>query len=234
MAATKFTWLGHATFLVETDGGPTILIDPWFQGNPSYPQGYELQGVDLMLITHGHPDHISDAISVAERFSPEIVCNYEISLWLGSKGIKNLVGMNKGGCYNTQGVRVSMTQAQHSSSIEEDGQIIYAGEPAGFVVRQPDGRAFYDAGDTNVFSDMALIKRLYEPELALLPIGDLFTMGPKEASLACEFLEPKVVIPTHFGTFPVLTGTPDALRTNLGEGSGIVVAALEVGKPYSW
>ena len=162
------------------------------------------------------------------------MCNYEIYQWLEAKGAANVTGMNKGGCHHTLGVRVSMTQAQHSSSIFEDGRIVYAGEPAGFVVKQPDGRAFYHAGDTNVFSDMQLIKRLYDPELALLPIGDLFTMGPKEAALACEFLQPKTVIPMHYGTFPVLTGTPAKLREALGGGSAVEVAALEPGKVFEW
>ena len=231
---TKITWLGHSTFLVEVGNGPSILIDPWFTGNPSHPEGFSLPHVDLLLITHGHPDHIGDVLAVAKRFSPEIVCNYEISLWLGSKGVGNAVGMNKGGCYSTQGVRLSMTQAQHSSSIQEGDKLIYGGEPAGFVVRQPDGRSFYHAGDTNVFSDMQLIRRLYDPTLAFLPIGDLFTMGPKEAALACEFLQPSVAIPMHYGTFPVLTGTPEKLREELGPDSGVTVPSLAPGDSYEW
>lgn len=231
---TGITWLGHSTFLFTIEQGPTVLVDPWIAGNPSFPAGFSLPKVDLMLITHGHPDHISDAVEVAQRFAPEIVCNYEISLWLNSKGVGGAVGMNKGGCHSTQGVRVSMTQAQHSSSIQDGEHILYAGEPAGLVVRQPDGRAFYHAGDTNVFSDMSLIRRLYEPTLACLPIGDLFTMGPREAALACEFLEPEVVLPMHYGTFPVLTGTPAKLREELGAGSPVAVPDLAPGETYRW
>ena len=233
---TSFTWLGHSTVHVRVADGPAILIDPWLQGNPAFPSGYDVAPVDLVLITHGHFDHLDlgDLRSLVERFEPEIVCNAEISMWLGSKDVPNVVGMNKGGCYHSKGVRISMTQAQHSSSILEDGKIIYAGEPAGLVVRQPDGRAFYHAGDTNVFSDMSLIRRLYEPELAMLPIGDLFTMGPKEAALACEFLQPKLVIPIHYKTFPLLTGTAAKLREELGAESGVAVRELEPGVAFDW
>lgn len=231
---TKFTWLGHSTFHVEIEGGPSILIDPWFSGNPSYPEGFELDRVDLLLITHGHFDHITDALAVAVRFKPSILCNYEVSAWLGSKGAENVVGMNLGGSFETHGLRVTMTQALHSSSIDDSGQQIYGGVAAGFVVRQADGRTFYCAGDTDVFSDMRLIRRLHNPALAMLPIGDLFTMGPQEAALACEFLAPEVVVPMHYGTFPVLTGTPEQLRAELGKDSPITVASLEPGGEFNW
>lgn len=231
---TKFTWLGHSTFYVEVGGGPAILLDPWFSGNPSYPEGFGLDRVDLMLITHGHFDHITDALAVAERFKPGILCNFEISAWLGSKGAENVVGMNLGGSFDTHGLRVTMTQALHSSSINDNGQQIYGGVAGGFVIRQPDGRTFYCAGDTDVFSDMQLIQRLHRPTLAMLPIGDLFTMGPEEAAVACAFLEPEIVLPMHYGTFPVLTGTPDKLREELGGDSSVTVATLEPGGTFNW
>ena len=231
---TIFTWLGHSTFHVEVGDGPAILIDPWFSGNPSYPEGFDLGRVDLLLITHGHFDHITDALSVIERFKPSVLCNYEVSAWLGSKGAENVVGMNLGGSFETLGLRVTMTQALHSSSIDDSGQQIYGGVAAGFVVRQPDGRTFYCAGDTDVFSDMQLIRRLHEPSLTMLPIGDLFTMGPQEAALACEFLAPEVVVPMHYGTFPVLTGTPEQLRAELGDDSPITVASLQPGGQFNW
>ncbi len=233
---TRFTWIGHSAFHVAIEDGPAILIDPWLAGNPSRPSDYEVPGADLVLITHGHSDHLDlgDLRSIAERFDPEIVCTWEIATWLGSKGLANVAPMNKGGCHHSNGVRICMTQAQHSSSIIDGDSTIYAGEPAGFVVRQPDGRSFYHAGDTNVFSDMGLIKRLYGPRLAMLPIGDLFTMGPREAALACEFLEPEIVLPMHYKTFPLLTGTAAKLRSELGNGSSVQVKELDPGDSFDW
>ena len=232
--SVKITWLGHSTFEITLESGEVILIDPWLE-NPNYPDGHELERVDLLLITHGHFDHISQAIDVAKQFQPQVVTIFEIAQWLGSKGVENITGMNKGGSVEQIGCRVRMTHAQHSSHIQDGDQVIYAGEPAGFVVTVPDGRAFYHAGDTNVFSDMALIKRLYHPELAMLPIGDLYTMDPREAALACEFLAPKKVLPMHYGTFPPLTGTPEELRRLTAQaGLGVEILAPQPGEVVNW
>ena len=233
---TRFTWIGHSAFHVAIDRGPSVLIDPWLAGNPARPKEYEVPSADLVLITHAHADHLdlADLRSIIERFDPEIVCTWEIANWLGSKGVQRVAPMNKGGCYKSRKATVCMTQAQHSSSIIEGETIIYAGEPAGFVVHMPDGRAFYHAGDTNAFSDMQLIRRLHAPGLAMLPIGDLFTMGPREAALACEFLSPSVVLPMHYKTFPLLTGTAEGLRAELGQDSGVSGVELEPGEAYDW
>jgi len=237
MQQVAITWLGHSTFHVKLGGGEVILIDPWLEGNPSHPKGFAMDRVDLLLVTHGHFDHIADAVAVAKKFKSTTVANYEVGSWLGSKGVENLSPMNKGGTQKigiAGGVKVTMTQAQHSSGIEDDGRMIYAGEPGGFVVELPDGRAFYHAGDTCVFSDMQLIRELYQPSLAMLPIGDHFTMGPREAALACKFLKPEKVIPMHYGTFPLLTGTPDALKQLLGDQPETEVVVPAAGKPYLW
>ncbi len=231
--AHRITWLGHSTFEVRLSSGEVILIDPWLE-NPKYPPGHKLDRVDLLLITHGHFDHIADAVSTAKKFSPTVVANYEIGLWLESKGVENVIGMNKGGSTEAIGCSVKMVQAQHSSSIQDGDQVLYGGEPAGFVVATPDGRVFYHAGDTNVFSDMKLIRRLHAPELAMLPIGDLYTMDPQEAALACEFIQPNTVLPMHYGTFPPLIGTPEQLRQLLGSSSPVEVLAPEPGNAIDW
>lgn len=233
MSTVQITWLGHSTFQVRLASGEVILIDPWLEGNPSYPKGYKLDRVDLMLITHGHSDHIADAVGVAREFKPSVVAIYEICQWLGSKGVEKLLPMNKGGGQDVAGVRVTMTHAQHSSMIDDEGQMVYGGEAAGYVVRLPDGRAFYHAGDTNVFSDMQLIRRLHGPELAMLPIGDLFTMDPREAAIACELLQSKAVLPMHYGTFPALVGTPDKLRELVAD-QDVDVLSPKPGETIEW
>jgi L-ascorbate metabolism protein UlaG (beta-lactamase superfamily) len=224
-------YLGHSTFLFTTPAGRKLLIDPWVQGNPACPEkDKNLSGVDTMLITHGHADHMQDAVGIALKFKPKVACIYEIALYLGSKGVEDVVGMNKGGSARLNDIKATMVNAHHSSSIiREDGKIIYAGEPAGFVVEFENGFKIYHAGDTCVFGDMKLIADLYQPDLLLLPIGDLYTMDPREAAYACRLMNAKQVIPMHYGTFPPLTGTPEELR-RLTADLGTEVLAMKPGE----
>ncbi len=230
----EITWLGHGTFEFKLPSGEVILMDPWTEGNPAYPAAHKIERVDVICISHGHFDHIHDAVPLAKKFSPQVVGIYEICQWLESKGVQNIRPMNKGGSQQVGPVTVTMTHAVHSCGILDDGKIIYGGEAAGYVLRFADGRSLYFAGDTNVFSDMALIEQLYHPDLAFLPIGDLFTMSPKEASLACCMLKPRKVVPMHFGTFPPLTGRPGQLAELIADLKGTEVWALEPGKPAEW
>jgi L-ascorbate metabolism protein UlaG (beta-lactamase superfamily) len=230
----EITWLGHGSFHFRLPSGQVILMDPWTNGNPAYPKGFEIPRVDTICITHGHFDHVHDAVPLAKRFSPAVVAIYETCNWLESKGVANLRPMNKGGSQEVGEAAITMTHAVHSCGIlDDDGKIIYGGEAAGYVLRFADGRALYFAGDSNVFSDMQLIEQLYRPELAFLPIGDLFTMSPLEAAMACKLLKPARVVPMHFGTFPLLTGRPDQLR-ELVQDLVTEVWELEPGKPVEW
>jgi L-ascorbate metabolism protein UlaG (beta-lactamase superfamily) len=213
LKGVKLTWLGHSTFRIETAGGKTIFVDPWIMGNPMCPEAdKKVKKVDVLLCTHGHGDHIGDAVEVVKQHNPVVVGIYELCLWLAKKGAKQISPMNKGGTQTVGGVKVTMVHADHSCGIEDDGEIVYGGEACGYVIEFENGVKLYHAGDTNVFGDMAIIRELYAPEIVMLPMGDLFTMGPREAAYAINLLKPKTVIPMHFGTFPALTGTPSALQ----------------------
>lgn len=233
-AMLDITWLGHGAFQLKLDDGQTVVIDPWVSGNPAFPAGFEFGRIHTMLITHGHFDHIGDAVPLALKHEPQVVANYEICAWLASKGVIKTCGMNKGGSQQAGAMRVTMTHAIHSCGISDEGRILYGGDAGGFILHLPDGRRAYFAGDTAVFSDMALIAEIYEPELAFLPIGDLFTMGPKEAAVACRLLGAKTVIPMHFGTFPPLTGRPDELKTLIQGHVECEIRPLEIGKAWQW
>jgi L-ascorbate metabolism protein UlaG (beta-lactamase superfamily) len=229
----EITWLGHGTFQLRLESGEVIVLDPWTDGNPKYPSSHRFDRIDAMLISHGHYDHIHDAVPLAKKFKPKVIAIFEIGHWLESKGVQNVSAMNKGGSQTAGPLTVTMTHAVHSCGILDEGKIIYGGEAAGYVLRLPDGRGIYFAGDTNVFSDMTLIRELYRPELAFLPIGDLFTMSPREAAAAVGLLKPERVIPMHFGTFPPLTGRPPQLQ-ELIKDTGASVWELVPGEPVRW
>ena len=230
LKGTTVTWLGHATVHIATAKGTSILIDPFIEQNPKFPKSYKLpEKIDLILATHGHGDHVADLVSVASKYSSTVVGMVELMGWAQSKGVKKTIGMNLGGSWSYEDVTVSMVEAKHSSGVDGGNQIIYAGEPTGFVITIEDGPVLYHAGDTSVFLDMQLIRDLYQPQLAMLPIGDHYTMGPKAAAIAARYLGVTNVLPIHYGTFPVLTGTPKEL-SQLLDGSGIQVSAIQPGE----
>lgn len=221
------TWLGHASFLLVSDEGKRVYVDPFLSGNPKTPESEKQpSAVDVIALTHGHGDHVGDTVELSKKFpDAPIVAIVELKNWLGNQGanIGQAPGMNKGGTQEIDGIHFTLVNAFHSSS-SESGE--YLGEACGLVIRLEGGRAVYFAGDTCVFGDMALIGRLYAPDYAALPIGDWFTMGPREAALALELLGNPACIPCHYGTFPVFTGTPDALRA---EAPNATILDLEPG-----
>jgi len=230
LGGSTLTWLGHATIHIQTAGGTSILVDPWFEGNPSSPKNYKLpEKIDLLLLTHGHDDHFHDALKVAKQSNAKVIGIYEITSWLGQHGIANIHPMNYGGNLQFRDVRLSMVEARHSSSIVDGDKTIYAGNPCGYVLAIEGAPTIYLAGDTSLFQDMQLFKDLYAPAVAVLPIGDNFTMGPQHAALAAKYLGAKTIVPVHYGTFPALTGTPEELGAHLKD-SGIEIVALKPGE----
>ncbi len=228
---TTVTWLGHAAFQIDTPGGKTILIDPFLRNNPACPPALKSPArCDLILVTHGHGDHLGDTIPLGVQTGAHVVGMVELISWLATKGVTNTAGMNKGGTYRFGDIAVTMVHALHSSSIADGRNAIYGGEAAGFVVTLEDGFRIYHAGDTCVFGDMALIGEVYKPDLALLPVGDHYTMSPVEAAKAVRLLGVKRVVPMHMGTFPVLTGTADQLRDLLADLPDVTVHALKPGE----
>ncbi|WGF87475.1 metal-dependent hydrolase [Marinivivus vitaminiproducens] len=216
----RLRWLGQSAFHLTTSDR-SILIDPFISGSPTAPKD-ALDGVgtiDAILLTHGHDDHLGDTVDIAKRYGSTLVAQFEICMWANAQGVEKLQPMNTGGKIDLDGITIAMVQAFHSSAIVRDGVPITMGDPAGLIVTA-DGTTIYHAGDTGIFSDMALIQRIYQPTVGLIPVGDRFTMGPELAAMACnEFLDLKTIVPIHWGTFDLLTGDPQdfAKRVTRGE-----------------
>lgn len=224
----SLTWLGFGGFSIQTPGGKSLLIDPYLQKNPACPPAFrQIDHCDLLFLTHAHRDHAEDAVEIAKRTGAQVLAGWELAQHLIRKGAPNVVAINKGGTRHFGEIAVTAVHADHSSAFIDEGQILYGGEPMGYVIRFENDFVLYHAGDTNVFGDMALIAELYQPELALLPIGDAYTMGPREAAKAVQLLKVKEVVPTHWGVLDFLTGRPSELRAL---SPGVTVYDLDPGE----
>jgi L-ascorbate metabolism protein UlaG (beta-lactamase superfamily) len=226
MADASLTWLGHASFRLDTPGGRRVYVDPWLD-NPKCPDAEkDPDRCDVIAVTHGHGDHVGSVVDLSKKFGPlPIVAMVELKAWLKDQGAQtdDVPGSNKGGTVEAAGIKFTLTNAFHSSASDD---LTYLGEAAGIVVELENGTKVYFAGDTCVFGDMELIKRIYSPDVAVLPIGGHFTMDPREAGVAAELLGAKRVVPCHYGTFPLLAGTPDELRQHA---SGVEIEDVEPG-----
>jgi len=224
------TWIGHGTVLYRSASGKNVLADAWVDTNPvATAEAKALPKIDIVLLTHAHGDHIADLNAIVKKHDPEIVCIHEMAEYYERKEMKKIHGMGKGGTLSVAGIRVTMTNAVHSSSFDMGDQLLPVGDPAGFVIHFENGTRVYHAGDTAVFYDMKLIGEIYKPVIAALPIGDLYTMSPLEASYAAKLLNVKHVLPIHHSTFPALTGRPEELRELL-KGTGIEVLMVKPGE----
>lgn len=217
----QLTWLGHATVYMQTQQGTRILIDAWVDHNPACPpewhQLVRQRGVDLICVTHGHSDHSADLAALQRDTGAKVLCQYDVSDWMAWQDVlpEHLVAFNKGGTVQLGDVRVTMVPAQHSSAWPTAAGDRQMGNEVGYVFRVQDDITVYAAGDTTVMADMAIWAELYAPDVAILPIGDRFTMGPYEAAYATQLLNVSAVLPIHHSTFPLLTGTPEHLKVEL-------------------
>lgn len=230
-----FTWLGHAALRIDLPGGEVAVVDPFLTGNPMAPAGADrFERLDLILVTHAHGDHTADVVRLAKEHGALVIAQYDLCEWFATQGVERTSGMNLGGTQEALGLRISQVRADHSSGFLHGGTVAYGGLASGYVVRLASGYTFYHAGDTALFSDMSLIGEIWRPDLAFLPIGDHFTMDPYQAARACRLINVHRVVPIHWGTFPLLTGTPEALKAALRDhGCSTEVVVLEPGVAWT-
>jgi L-ascorbate metabolism protein UlaG (beta-lactamase superfamily) len=230
----QITWYGHSAFRLDF-GGNAVLIDPFFTGNPAFVSDPKtaMQGVKHVVLTHGHADHVGDALEIARQNEATVTTNYDLCMWLGAKGLEKMNPMNTGGTTDLGALTVTMVRADHSSGDIKDGMPIYLGNPCGVIIKAKGEPTVWHLGDTDIFSDMALISEIHQPKVAMVPIGDRFTMGAATAALAVKrFLNVETVIPCHFGTFPIIDPTADKFVAAM-QGHATKVIVPENGKPFS-
>jgi L-ascorbate metabolism protein UlaG (beta-lactamase superfamily) len=229
----RITWFGHSAFRLEF-GGKVVLIDPFLTGNPSFTgdRAAATKGATHIVLTHGHGDHVGDTVDIARACDIPVVANYDLCMWLVDKGVKKVDPMNTGGTTDQGGFTVTLTKADHSSSAQEGGQHIPLGLPNGVIVTAPGEKTLWHLGDTDIYSDMALFAEIHAPKIAIVPIGDRFTMSPKTAALALKrFIKPDIAIPCHYATFPVLVQNADGFVSEM-QGAPTKVVVPKVGVPF--
>jgi L-ascorbate metabolism protein UlaG (beta-lactamase superfamily) len=225
------TWHGHSCFTLVTDDEKRIMIDPWLDGNPAADIGTDaVEALDYILVSHGHSDHFADCITLAKKTGAMVISTYELVGFCQEKGVKDGHGMNIGGAYVFDFGRVKLTPALHTGSVFGDDDGTHTTDPAGFLISLNSGQRLYHAGDTALIMDMQLLKG--SVDVAILPIGDNFTMGPEDAARAVEMIEPEVVIPMHYNTFPLIEQNPESFRELVGEAARVEV--LQPGGSYSF